>query len=507
MRKLWLVIACLSINIFIHLAILFPVALADNTKPGSVTVMYIAPFEDNTGDEKWAGLATGFSDLLTASFLEHKDIQVVERQQVGELIKEQEISLQALSEAGNAARAGKLIGADFIIVGGLLAANEKLTVVAHILDVNTARIIVSKKVSGSQKDILSLSLQLASELAQSINIKLEIVSAEDYDETSMVSLHFMRGLGFYYAGNFDRAIMEFMSCGDIDPNHAASRYWIGRCYYNLEEFEHAGIELQQFLKDFPESTYIFDARELMDICLVNAKTDSFNTSEIKISNKRKPVSLFQQKEWVLAATAIIAERSNLRHDLLGGSESTSQNIKRWKTFLRMKWKITDRESLYRVLQEIKDKGDRKNFNHFGSWASQKTAKELEKFFTERKSTEKFKRKSNVSKKHYDMLGSKSILGWDYACYISLCRWGYLVGYISSEEEAWYEIMPVARLLQRNFDSWADLGQNYLIGLEFMSSSRTEQYIPVYREVYQKLLTDPKSSWNVLSWNMELDNKY
>ena len=41
----------------------------------------------------------------------------------------------------------------------------------------------------------------------------------------------------------------------------------------------------------------------------------------------------------------------------------------------------------------------------------------------------------VVEKYYTAMGSKSIYGWDYARYVALCGWGYLVGYLS-EEEAW-----------------------------------------------------------------------
>ena len=80
-----------------------------------------------------------------------------------------------------------------------------------------------------------------------------------------------------------------------------------------------------------------------------------------------------------------------------------------------------------------------------------------------------------------------------------------MGYLT-EDEAWDRIMPAARRLQRTFDSWKDLGENYLIGREFWSQEETERNGPLYREVYQHLLDDSASPWNRCAWNLDLTGK-
>lgn len=98
-------------------------------------------------------------------------------------------------------------------------------------------------------------------------------------------------------------------------------------------------------------------------------------------------------------------------------------------------------------------------------------------------------------RYHERLGKKSLLGWDYSRYISLCRWRYPVGYLS-REEAWDHIMPVARTLQNTFDSWQQLGENYLIGREFWSLEETRKNGHLYAAAYQKLLNDQGGPWNL-----------
>ena len=97
---------------------------------------------------------------------------------------------------------------------------------------------------------------------------------------------------------------------------------------------------------------------------------------------------------------------------------------------------------------------------------------------------------------------KSILGWDYARYVSLCGWGYVVGFMT-EDEAWERIMPVAITLQDTFDSWEDLGRNHVLGREFWSWQSTQSRGELTKKAYKKLCTHTGSPWRRISWDLDL----
>ena len=242
----------------------------DATGLPDATVVCIAPFEDNTGSRKWEGLAAGLSDLLAVSLARHKAVQVVDRQKLAAVLKEQELAYRALSETKTAVRVGRLLGADMIIVGGIMVVDGKPVMSAHVADVNTTQVVTSRKVTGEADEVLALSFKLASELARSLDVKLDPVLPDEYDKNPVASLHFMRGLGFHHAGNFERAAMEFMVCGDLDPDHPTTHYWLGRCFHRLQEYDHARIEFRRFLKDFAESPQAPDAGKLLKECNARA---------------------------------------------------------------------------------------------------------------------------------------------------------------------------------------------------------------------------------------------
>ena len=60
--------------------------------------------------------------------------------------------------------------------------------------------------------------------------------------------------------------------------------------------------------------------------------------------------------------------------------------------------------------------------------------------------------------------------------------------------------------QRIFDSWADLGENYLIGRKFWSFEQTRSNGYLYRQAYERLLHNPKSPWRRYGWDTHLEAK-
>ena len=218
------------------------------------------------------------------------------------------------------------------------------------------------------------------------------------------------------------------------------------------------------------------------------------------SPARTPLSPAQA--WALATSGVLWERNRDRHDTLGGMEPTAENINRIKQVLSQWWDITSRDTLLEQLEGLDGGGHRREFEEMGPYVESLSGERYREVVARAQQNEELSHRMQIVKQHYGALGRKSLLGWDYARYVFLCRWGYFVGYLT-EEEAWDRIMPVAGMLQRTFESWKDLGENYLVGREFWSLAQTKRDGDLYRESYQRLLTDPASPWNRYPWNLDL----
>lgn len=209
----------------------------------------------------------------------------------------------------------------------------------------------------------------------------------------------------------------------------------------------------------------------------------------------------EQRHWALATTSVITQYNGERHDILEGVERSRENITKHQNLLNYWWGIDNRDGLFFVLEWLEQVGHRKRFDEMGKYMKTQTETQFEELL-KNLSTEDRSSWETV-RMHWARLGDKGLLGWDLCRYIHLCRRGYLLGYLS-ESEAWDLIMPKARQLQMVFDSWVDLGENYLVGREFWSLERTEASGEFFRQSYEKLIEDPDSPWNSISWNLDLE---
>lgn len=241
-----------------------PAFSAGQSVTNRTTVVCVSAFEVNAGDAALGGMNSALSDLLQASLSQHSEVTVVDREHLSKLMSEHEVTVRGLSDPVTAARLGGLLGADKFINGSVMMANNDIVIVANVLDVRTSTVLASKKIRGLPANLADLSMELAGQLVTVLNIKAS--STGEIEQQPMGSLHFLRGLGFYQSGNYDRALSEFMLCGDMVPDHPSYRYWIGLCYFQLKGFDHARIEFSHFLRDQPKSDKAEEAMRFLKEC-------------------------------------------------------------------------------------------------------------------------------------------------------------------------------------------------------------------------------------------------
>ena len=215
-----------------------------------------------------------------------------------------------------------------------------------------------------------------------------------------------------------------------------------------------------------------------------------------------PVAPGTPRAWVLATTAITFEYDGYRHDTLTGTAATPDAMASGAKLLSQWWGIDNRDDLLKTLKWLQFEGHRSEFDQLGRQVNAMTDAQFITVEDELQRYAEQLHRLEIVRQHYRELGGKSILAWDLVRYISLCRWGYLAGYLS-EMEAWDHIMAAALRLQQTFVSWRDLQSDFLIGREFWSMEQTRKTGTPFRVIYDRFIDDRASPWNVNDWNMNL----
>ena len=207
--------------------------------------------------------------------------------------------------------------------------------------------------------------------------------------------------------------------------------------------------------------------------------------------------------WALATDALHSSAQHVGLDRLRWGPATKANIEFVKKDLAEgPWRVRNREDVLRKLKATQSEGYSQAFWQMGESFAKATAKERDAYLAKHKDDPDALNRLEIVTAHYPQLKAKGLLGWDLARYIALCRRAYTAGYLE-REEAWDLIMPIARRLQAAFDSWEDLGNNYLLGRRFWSKELADSGNPILEKEFKKLLGDETSVWRKLPWKVDL----
>jgi len=212
----------------------------------------------------------------------------------------------------------------------------------------------------------------------------------------------------------------------------------------------------------------------------------------------------EQKLWALAASALLTESNGGAHDRLNEAvPPDAAAIQIYQKFLVKTWNINNRTELLTALQWLEESGDRTEFEIIGRKIRALSDREYAALLQALQQQPDHLQQAVMARANYGPLGQAGLTGWDFARYISLCRWGYIAHYLT-EQEAWTMIMPAAIRIQHAFTGWKELGQNYLIGREFFCQELSKKDGKQFRAIQQKLSTNNNSPWLNIPWNVKLE---
>lgn len=150
----------------LSLSLMMLLAAAD--KP-VVSVLY---FEARTKDEELVFAGKGLADMLTTDLVAWEGVRVVERTRLEEVLKEVDFQQTKYVDKKTAVKIGSALGADYLVVGSLQSAGDKIRVDARLVKAKTFEDVVSASETDSKDKIFDIEQRLANQLVAKIDDKL-----------------------------------------------------------------------------------------------------------------------------------------------------------------------------------------------------------------------------------------------------------------------------------------------------------------------------------------------
>ncbi len=105
-------------------------------------------------DKKMGEIVT---ELLTAELSNSPKIKLVERENLDKLLQELRLSLLGVTNPRLASKVGKMLNAQYMIIGAVADVGTDFVINARVVDVATSRIVGNAKVRLKQEDVIALS--------------------------------------------------------------------------------------------------------------------------------------------------------------------------------------------------------------------------------------------------------------------------------------------------------------------------------------------------------------
>jgi serine/threonine-protein kinase len=132
-----------------------------NSKVAAQPSLAVLPFSNLSKDPKFANLETGVEDALTQSLVESGRFRTVERSQLDRVMNELNLNRSEYVDPATAQKIGRLIGAQYLVVGSFQVWQGQIRLNARLIRVETGEVVGAEKVMGPVAETLKLPDQLA----------------------------------------------------------------------------------------------------------------------------------------------------------------------------------------------------------------------------------------------------------------------------------------------------------------------------------------------------------
>ena len=196
--------------------------------PGGNTIA-VFYYQDLSPDKSMLAFQKGLAAMVITDMSKIKSLKVVERLRLQALLEEMDLGKTGIVDDRTAPRAGRLVGAEKLVVGNLTLGINAATSLASTSEEN---IMGSAMCTEKREDFFKLPCCIIREVAEILRIdltkqpeKICIVHTENYD----AFIYFGKGLHEMDLGNWQEARDFFTKALKKDPQFQLAKFWLDAC--------------------------------------------------------------------------------------------------------------------------------------------------------------------------------------------------------------------------------------------------------------------------------------
>lgn len=189
---------------------------AQNTAPTVAVLDFNGASVMTTADA--AAVSRVLVDMIMTELSTRPAVRLIERQEIDDVIRKRQLSLSGRISDEQAVQIAQLVGANYVVTGGLMLVKDDVQLNIRILDAETSELHHAAKQSGKQEQFLALVEQLADEFTRNLRVPQQTRVAEASAPVAAV-LAYSRGLDYERRGRRNEAKAMFNKTLELFPQH------------------------------------------------------------------------------------------------------------------------------------------------------------------------------------------------------------------------------------------------------------------------------------------------
>lgn len=181
----------------------------------------------NIGTKASGDISGALVDMVTTELAKKQSIRVIDRALVQDLLMKQKLLVSGRVSDDDAMRAGKLLGAQYVVTGAATFVGQTVRMDLRMTEVETAVIGRTFKQSGKQDDLLTIVDQLAADFTKDLKLPTRASLAAAEVPVPAV-LAYSRGLDFEKRGKRAQAVQMYEKTLELSPSYEDAQKALAR---------------------------------------------------------------------------------------------------------------------------------------------------------------------------------------------------------------------------------------------------------------------------------------
>ncbi len=198
-----------------------PKATPQTTSPSAQVTVAVLEFEDHSiqTDFRMQGLGRTLADRITEDIVSRASVRVVDRDSLQRILEELALSSREITSPEERLRLGKLLGAQYLIMGGFTSFDKRLRIDGRIVSVEKGLTVgVSEEGLLEDRDLVER------EFSQQIVDRLGPIAGVSKTEGPAASRDFVRrGLDFERSHEDQNALEMYKKALALDPQNQEAK--------------------------------------------------------------------------------------------------------------------------------------------------------------------------------------------------------------------------------------------------------------------------------------------